>query len=220
MIRLLAMLLCAVEVSAQGTFQNLNFEFANVPDVPRSSVSPPVSITDGLPGWMGFIGGNPVALIQHNGISVGSPFLSIFGPNEIQPLVISGRYSVLLESGVNFDGKHTVTIEQSGMVPATSKSIRFKAYGGIPVVTVDDLDRTVFPFSSNPNYNEYGIDIAAFAGRATKLSFTSPSLANYSTNPIFLDDIKFSSEPVPEPSALIQLGIGALAVAINSRRRR
>ena len=50
----------------QGNFINLDFELANVPDIPAGQYGADVSSTDGVPGWTTYIGTNQGTTIRHN----------------------------------------------------------------------------------------------------------------------------------------------------------
>jgi len=49
---------------AQGTFQNLDFEGAQI--VPISGSPSWIATTNALPGWTGFVGANQVSRITYN----------------------------------------------------------------------------------------------------------------------------------------------------------
>ncbi|HEY9170869.1 MAG TPA: hypothetical protein VI136_01135, partial [Verrucomicrobiae bacterium] len=55
-----------VPACAQGTFQNLGFEFPVTPLVPLPGAYPYVPITDALPAWQGYLGNNPENLVLYN----------------------------------------------------------------------------------------------------------------------------------------------------------
>jgi hypothetical protein len=56
-------------------------------------------------------------------------------------------------------------------------------------------------------YHEWGVDISGFAGQVGELRFSiGPGTAGSS----FLDFIQFSTQPIPEPSALAMIGLGGL----------
>jgi hypothetical protein len=65
------------------------------------------------------------------------------------------------------------------------------------------------------NYTVYGVDVSPFAGETGQLLFTAP-IQNF----VLLDNIQFSSSPVPEPSSLCLIGLGGIMSAMLFRKRR
>jgi hypothetical protein len=53
-------------VFGQGTFQNLNFEMAQLPVIPAGQSGGTVSISNALPYWRVFMGADEVFLVRHN----------------------------------------------------------------------------------------------------------------------------------------------------------
>ena len=70
----------------------------------------------------------------------------------------------------------------------------------------------VVPLATTPNYTLYGADITAFAGTTVDLRFTA--LLGGS---LYLDDIRFSSQLVPEPGMLALLSLGGIMFAVAFR---
>ena|ERR1043166_2624844 len=87
-----------VPANAQGTFQNLDFEQANVPIVPAGQFGSNVLSTDGVPGWTTYVGTNQVMSILHNNVSLGAAAISILGPSWSFGDILQGQYSVLLQT--------------------------------------------------------------------------------------------------------------------------
>ena len=82
------------DLRAQGTFQNLNFESAQIPpNTPPGSLP----ISQALPGWSGYIGGNPVTTVDYNSIGLGIADIILEGPGSLEP-VLRSQYSVAFES--------------------------------------------------------------------------------------------------------------------------
>src|SRR5580658_9080734 len=94
----------ALSTQAQGTFQNLNFEAANLsnPSEPFNEVP----IANALPGWSGSIGGVAVTDVWANDYSAGEAEIDVFGPgwNSDNPGIIDGNYTVFLQSGSGGNG--------------------------------------------------------------------------------------------------------------------
>lgn len=196
--------LVVVSASGQGTFQNLDFEAAQIILVKYSFDN--IATTNALPGWSAFSGTNLLSTISYN-IFVAAPQVGLYGSNS---LAISGTFSVLLSK----DG----SISQTGLVPADAASLRFKGSwtSSSPVgVSLGGQSLSYTAISSGPNYTLYGADISAFAGQTAKLVFLSPSLSLY-----FIDDIQLSSQGIPEPSSLALLCCGGLMLAVRRLRVR
>jgi hypothetical protein len=175
-------------VSAQGTFQNLDFESATLSPVPPNS-GPPVyvPISSGLPGWTGYIGTVQQAQIIQNTFGLGQAEIDILGPNYpaagplpgTLPGTIDGNYSVLLQSGLSpIDGTSLVgaSIAQTGAVPLGAESMQFKAWQTLYTkftVSFDGL--TLFPvvLGTGPNYTLYGVNISPYDGQTGPLEFTA-----------------------------------------------
>src|SRR5690242_1758772 len=68
---------------AQGTFQNLDFESANVPTLPlgQSGTLNGTATSDGLPYWTAYYGSSLTPVITHNNYTLGDANISILGPN-------------------------------------------------------------------------------------------------------------------------------------------
>jgi hypothetical protein len=188
------------------TFQNLDFESANLPDLPaRTFGHGPIPASDAIPGWSA--GG----FISHNDLSLGGAAVIIYGPSwSDSRYILDGRYSLALEGPA---------IWQSGQVPVDSKSLLFDAFtftGATPAmkVTFAGNDLPFIPLRDQGNYIVYGADITGFAGQAGELRFSSTELSA-----TILDDIRFSTVAVPEPGT-VTLFFSGLAILGFIRRRR
>src|ERR1700722_4826419 len=69
----------AVSAGAQGTFQNLDFESANL-SPPPGQFGSLVPIMNALPGWTGFLGNNQVTQVYQNNFTLGDASIDILGP--------------------------------------------------------------------------------------------------------------------------------------------
>jgi hypothetical protein len=67
------------------------------------------------------------------------------------------------------------------------------------------------------SYTLYGANISSFSGQTEQLSITAPPTA--SPNEVELDDIVFSSSPIPEPGVLGLSSLGVLLLACRCRGR-
>ena len=69
--------------------------------------------------------------------------------------------------------------------------------------------------SNAASYAVYGADVTAYAGQTGQLLFTLPAFAGSST----LDNIQFSTNPVPEPGAVALAALGAGLLGFTLRRK-
>ncbi len=198
---------CVFSVCAQGTFQNLNFEAA-YPNIQPTSPPGLYDVTTALPGWTAFYGTDQQTQVGYNNISTGATYILLIGTND--PYYVSsigGRYSVLLQGGVS---AAYAAISQTGLVPATAESILFRAKEGAGplILSMGGQSLPIFAVGSGSNYTLYGADISAYSGQTEQLEFSAPS-GYFANNNWMIDNIQFSSSPVPEPSesALAALGI-------------
>ena len=88
-------------------------------------------------------------------------------------------------------------------------------------VTFNGFSLAFFKYNSTPNYDIMAADISAYAGQTGELRFTAPDgniLNNgypFGANGL-IDNIQFSSSPVPEPQAAV---LGVLGVVLFLLRR-
>jgi hypothetical protein len=170
------------------------------------------------------IGDNPdiwISTVEAGGTLAGSTSINVMGtywlPNTPPPPRVA--------DALPFGGVRPLfaAIEQTGQIPEDYASMRFSYAGSLPIVFVGgDL------VSAAALGNGIGaVDISAFAGQTVLVQFR----ADHQDNPTFLppvttvhfaryfrlDDIYFSTEPMPEPLTLLLVGAGA---ALTVRRRR
>jgi hypothetical protein len=203
--------LACVGAYGQGTFQNLDFESANIP-----SGTPPLasfSFGDALPGWSGFYGNtsgtNPATFVVYDGMSLSGPMMAIFDAlNTIGVHPLQGNYSPYLFGGWDPSHPTSMTISQTGLIPDGTTSIFMDVYAwnGFTVT----LGGQTIISAAGPWSGEVGADISSFAGQTAQLSITVPSLpvSNLRPNGLMIDDIRF--EPSPEPSVVALSVLGAL----------
>lgn len=204
-------------VLGQDSFQNLNFESANVQ---QSQTFGFVNSTAALPGWTIFYETNdPQVQVGYNVgavFGVVGPLVSLMGTNTGGISSISGNFSVFLQGGevvtVPGGGPYVpeTYLNQTGLVPADTQSITFEAQPGTAMLLLS-LNGQDVPFTAlatESDYTLYGGNIPAFAGQVSDLEFT---VGLYGTG-WNLDSINFSAQSVPEPSTLtlIVAGIGLL----------
>jgi hypothetical protein len=194
---------------SQGTFQDLDFEQANPVGVGNAYPT-----TSCFPGWQVFYGTTPISVVGLDLFSLGATTVSLITP----PHAIDGNYSVDLEGGAVQNGSvlAAATIAQTGLIPAGTQSLLFKAVPGPGPFDVDIGDQSI-PFiavGNGPNYTvTYAANISAWAGQVEQLSFSAiPD--GLGVNPWNIDDISFSPTAVPEPSPFALTGMGGLLFAL------
>lgn len=204
---------CITNGTAQG-FINLNFESASVPDVPTNQQGAFVSVASGMPGWTAAYGGTP-GQIGHNNFSAGGAFVCIEGPQWSSMQILQGNYTAYIV-GAQFSGTTSAYIAQTGQIPADSMSVQFYidqsgfdnfqvTFGG-QAIPIEQL-------GTGPNYYRMGGDISSFAGQTGELRFTAlPNTGG------LLDNIIFSTSPVPEPGSLALLTAGAILLGLRRWR--
>jgi len=209
----LALLICGLSAQSQGTFQNLDFERANVPLVPTNQFGAAVATTDGLPGWTAYFGSSQATTIGHNDTTFGGAGVSIEGPDWPSSQILQGNYSVLIASS-SAGPLNTAAIAQTGQIPQTAKTLVF---WWAPLSSIEPSFNgqaiALTQVGAGSNYRIMMGDVSPFAGQTGELRFTSSVNGGG-----FLDNIQFSSQPIPEPSVL---GLSLLAlIGIFTARRR
>ncbi len=192
----------------QGTFKNLDFE---LPITPLTPVNSQVPTADGLPGWTAYTYGSPQSSIVYNTVSLGAAAVSLQGPGSSWPS-LQGSYMVILQ-GSSGGTPGSAAIGQTGQIPLAARSLIF--WGSLNDVSFGGQTLPFFQLGATPNYNIYGADISALAGRTGELLFTAAP-----TRFQLLDNIQFSTQPIPEPSipALTALTACFLGRALTRRR--
>jgi len=220
-----------LQAQGQGTFQNLDFESANLP-YPNSPQPPTaVSFADAFPGWIGYAGINQLTTSFNNGVSGGSALVTLITPNTVSlslsNYVISGHYTAVLATGVNgidpVPPFISAAIAQTGLIPLGTQSLRFSV-GSLSAVsdlrlTLNGQNIPIFPLSAGSNYQVYGGDISAFAGLTEELRFTELAIS-FPFVFAYLDDIEFSSQAIPEPGVFGLFVFGALLLGWRLLRKR
>ena len=210
-----ALLSVSISAHAQGSFQNLDFESANL----SGSLPGGVPITNALPGWQGYLGGNQTYIIIYDTLSLGAAAISVHDSASSKP-PIQGSYSVILQPQFNPNnepGRDSAAIAQSGQIPDGSLSVQFYSGSESMQATFNGQNIPLTQLGATGSYLILGGDISSFAGQTGELRFTMPSVA-FSYNIPYLDNIMFSTQPVPEPSTLGLLALGALFLGWQLRR--
>ena len=209
------LLLISVQHGKTQGFVNLDFEDAVITHDPASPYANAVYASEALPGWAatGFIGPTNVL---YNGSSAGSTSVSILDING-HPPALDGNFSVYLYGGIT---AASASISQTGLVPVGTESVFFEAqhYGltqGTASLSVSLGGQNIpfFALATSSNYTLYGGNVSAFAGQSEQLMFS----ALEGENAWNIDDIQFSSTPVPEPSLFALTALGGLLLGCRRR---
>lgn len=199
---------------SQG-FVNLDFEHATIVPDPGSPFYPnAVYASNALPGWTitgSFLGPDE---ILYNHLSTGAQSISILDANSLRP-ILGGNYTLDLYGG----GPSGVSISQTGVVPASAISLFFMGqppFLGTLLVSLGGQNLPFVAVSNSLNYILYGATMpAGMAGQSEQLVFSAlPGNNNYWE----LDNIQFSSSPIPEPSELALAAFGIFLLAFVRSR--
>ena len=208
---------CAERATAQGSFQNLNFESASFVPIPDDRFDR-VYLTSALPHWTAYVGTNQLDAVLHNNAYLGSAGIAVLDSSWRLPL--QGNFSVLLQAGADLTTQlpADVSLTQTGLVPSNARSLWFSAqflplsqYPTEFAVSLGGVELDLFAFPSGTSTATlYGADISAFAGQTLPLNFTLFAPRPFGPADLYLDAIQFSPTPVPEPSAIALFGLAAV----------
>jgi hypothetical protein len=211
-----ALLTQVVSGYAQGTFQNLDFESANIPNGTQPGL---VLVTNALPGWSVYYGISQMTQIYYNNLSLGSSRVNLVSSNDPSgESAIEGNFGVIMQGGTT---AASVSIRQTGLVPDTAESIVFKANLMGPVsLSLGGQNIQFTVIGSGPNYTLYGGNIPpSLAGQMAELQFSVPH-DSLTDNVWVLDSIMFSPNIIPEPSTIGVCCIGGLLFGFGYWRRK
>ena len=215
---LLVFLVCATGVNAVSPFQNLDFQSANLSEIPAGQFGGNVPITNALPFWTGYLGTNRVTQALHNSITLGNVSIDILGPNwDASPLIL-GQYTVMLQSGGNpfGGGAANAAIAQVGLVPVNTQSILLDVIGTNFSLSFSGQIIPLSTVGSGLNYTVYGGNVSVFAGQVGELRV---STFNPDGTAIELGPITFSTQAIPEQSSVSLLLGGVLGLFFWQRTR-
>ncbi len=212
--------------AAQGSFQNLGFEAATISPIPGDPYGS-VQFGPAFPGWSGTVGGLPQTSALYNNLFLDSSAIGII--DQGWPFafagVVQGNFTAVLQAGLGVGLQPAdASLFQTGIIPAGSQSLRFRAYQDYPqgtfAVTIGGQALPLTALSTGANYTLFAADISAWSGQTNTLCFTAfADRPHRGENDLFLDSIEFSPVEIPEPSAALVLLFGATVMAVRLGRR-
>jgi hypothetical protein len=209
----------ALSASAQE-FVNLNFESATV------QVNDPtfgwLDWNLAAPGW-NHSSGSATAIIYYGQEHIGTDQIYLLkdasSPVWAPGTQLAGNYSISFASGYDTDfgtpiSWVTAFISQTGRIPASARSLRMLATGPVQVF-LGGVEISMCALGENL----YAGDISSFAGITTELKIANAAPMGQVHDYAVVDDILFSSIPMPEPSS-VMLWIFGAALVLGWRRNR
>ncbi len=212
-------LLCQSGLSQ--SFVNLNFERASIVTSNEFGFSTEYAH---VPGWTEYYGWDDYnysggMTVVYNDEPLDLAGVSLVGTTNFYPS-IQGNYSVLLYGGTDIseDGTNGAAIGQTGQIPLNTRSLIFWASvpeaGNLQVT----FNGQLLPFATiggGTDYTIFGADVSALAGQTGELVFGAATLPldEFGEYDI-LDNIQFSSSPVPEPGPFSLCALGSLFLTL------
>ena len=198
--------LLTISVRGQG-FINLDFSLAyNLPSNPGIN-GLPISTTNALPGWTAYGGDTVLSSITYlsNSFSGFSSAVQLEGGT----LALGGSS---FGAGLSSDS----SLSQTAQVPSNAESLEFETSFAQNFELYLGGQRIYYTeISAGNGYDTYGANLpAGLAGQVETLTFYEDG------SQTVLDDIVFSSSPIPEPGEGALLGLGALVWGVYWRRSR
>ena len=221
---ILAAALAIANISAgQTTFQNLDFEAADV-----SGVQPGGAIATSLafPDWQALYNTTPFSQVSYDGISIGAQQISIVDNYSPYGLTaIQGNYSADLFAATFPGNSYSVTLSQTALVPLGTQSVELDVNqepSSSFLVTLGGAQVNMVPVQAFANFTLWGGNVSSFAGQNETLNITELPPANQQFSPslLELDNITFSPNAVPEPDTLALALTGGAVLAARRRHRR
>ncbi len=168
---------------AQGTFENLNFEEANI--VPIAGQPYAIAVANALPEWSVYYGAAQQTQIYYNAPSLGDVQVTLLadGYPGVDSPIIAGSFSVFLQGGLLNGSLANATISQTGVIPAGTQSLLFDVgnlgENLLPEVYIGNSLLSLFPMSTgqgvSTSYTVYGANISAWSGETEQLTFSTPA---------------------------------------------
>ncbi len=198
------------------SFSDMDFESIGASQIAADGIWLGWSLA--APGWQHAQGGDSV-FVYHNTPPQSSYaqyyFLADSASKLWQPL--AGQFSLGLVSG-HFNRTDpsspwvSAFIEQEGMIPTGTKSLTMLATGDFSV-SINSQPVTMVALGNDL----YAGDVSDFEGQLASLRILNSS--SETQDPVFVDNLSFSPQLVPEPSTLTLLGLGAVGLMLRKRHR-
>lgn len=177
-----------------------------------------ITVANAIPDWTVEYGNSQQTQIQYNNPSLGGTAATLIAdgyPTATTITALDGDFSLLLQGG-----QTSISISQTGQIPAGSESLLF-TWGGFvnPMVSIDNDSLTLFPVKTLANGIISGVNISPWAGQTVQLTISEPSGSSYS----LFDNFSFSPNPItvtPEPDALTLMSVGGLLFGLYRRFTR
>ena len=161
---------------------------------------------------------------MYNDAPLSAPEVTLRGTNNIPGLsnpIIQGQYCVLLWGAFNYptNDNGTAAIGQTGQIPVSAQSLVFWGYAGGLQATFNGQPLNFLGIGSTNNYTIYAANISAYAGQTGQLLLSDPYYTGTQGGPAVIDNIQFSSSPVPEPSEFALAALGTLLLGFRRRHK-
>jgi hypothetical protein len=204
------------QLASAQSFQNMDFEAAGNYSIPANAVWLGWSLA--ATGWQHAPGADTF-FVYHNPPQTNlTQAYSLIDRTSAKWTPLAGNFSLALTSGYYSAAQANSTwvpasISQQGVVPSDSQSFRLLAQGQVSVfinsqpIAMSDLGA-----------GWLGGDVSAFAGQVVTLQIASAATELH--DPVVVDNLTFTAQPVPEPASLTLLGAGLIILFRMVRHRR
>ena len=223
--KLIVFTLLATHSVWSAAFMNLNFESAIEPLI-VDPVSHTIPVTQAMPGWHVFVGGTEITTVLYNNRHISLAGVSLYSRGDSPLFAIEGDYFAHLYSGLvsPLPTGASAAVAQTGLIPNDAQSLQLKTgRNGEPFfLSIGGNTLSMTPVFTGLNYVLHAADISVYAGQDLELRISVPYdgiAPNGQAHGIRLDDIQFSTEPVPEPSVIALLAFAAAGLLWHLRRR-
>ena len=213
---LLLLLAWSVHPASGQAFNNLDFEAAGNQAIPAGAVW--LSWSLAATGWQHAAGADTFFVYHTPPQDNLTQAYSLVDGSSSNWKPLAGNFSLALSSGYYSVAQPNAAwvpaeISQQGLVPSDAHSFRLLAEGSFSVY----LNSTPIAMA-NLGGDLYGGDISSFAGQFVTLEIVSTSTQFH--DPVLVDNLAFTAQPVPEPGTLSLLGVGLLTALTRLRLGR